>query len=277
APKGGLAGGRIKLAFPSVGATENALMAATLARGESIIEQAACEPEIEDLARFLQAIGAKIEGAGTSRITVQGHHNLGGAHHRVIADRIEVGSLLIAAAATGGQIRVSSCNPDHLDCVLAELQKANCTIHSTDDEITLKAGDRFEAQTIETQPFPGYPTDLQAQFMALMTQANGTSVIHETLFENRFMHVPELVRLGANITIKDRKAMVEGPTSLKGAPVMATDLRASMSLVIAGLVASGVTQIRRIYHLDRGYERLHTKLVALGADITRKPDQEGGL
>ncbi|MEM7071370.1 MAG: UDP-N-acetylglucosamine 1-carboxyvinyltransferase, partial [Pseudomonadota bacterium] len=248
APKNGLVGGRITFSSVSVGASENAIMAACLARGETVIENVACEPEIMDLVACLKSMGAIIEGEGTRTIHIQGQSRLHSAKHSVIADRIEVGSYLMAVAATQGQIVIDRCNPEHLTIVLDILQRAGCSITTTDHTITLKVEQPLLAQSIATEVYPGYPTDLQAQFMALMTQARGISLVHESIFENRFMHVPELIRFGSDITIDRRTAIIKGPTKLQAAPVMATDLRASMSLVIAALACQGCTQIRRIYH-----------------------------
>ncbi len=274
APSKGLTGGRVTFPIVSVGASENAIMAACLSRGESIIENAACEPEIVDLVDCLRAMGADIEGEGTSTIRIQGKQILHKARHVVIADRIEVGSYLMAAAATQGKITIEDCKPSHLLVVLEILERTGCVINIDDDSITLEAPDILRAQSIVTEVYPGYPTDLQAQFMALMMRAQGISLIHESIFENRFMHVPELARLGGNIKIEGMTAVVKGLAPLQGAPMMATDLRASMSLIIAALASVGVTQIRRVYHLDRGYSRLVEKLTSLGANIVRKPDQQ---
>ncbi|WP_242111036.1 UDP-N-acetylglucosamine 1-carboxyvinyltransferase [Luteimonas aquatica] len=265
-----LKGARIVFDIVSVGATENALMAATLAQGETVIENAAREPEIVDLAACLVALGARIEGAGSDRITVQGVERLGGGAHRVVADRIETGTFLVAAAMTGGRVTATHADPDSLEAVLAKLAEAGADIAVQDERITVDMqGRRPKAVDIVTQPHPGFPTDMQAQFMALNCIAEGTGVIDETIFENRFMHVNELLRLGADIHIEGHRATVHGVPRLSGAPVMATDLRASASLILAGLVAEGETTIDRIYHLDRGYERIEDKLSALGAQIRR--------
>ncbi|PJK10520.1 UDP-N-acetylglucosamine 1-carboxyvinyltransferase [Lysobacteraceae bacterium NML95-0200] len=265
-----LRGGRIAFDMVSVGATENVLMAAALAEGESVLENAAMEPEIVDLAECLIAMGAKIEGAGSSRIRVQGVERLHAATHTVLADRIEAGTFLVAAAMTGGKVTLRHAHPESMDAVLAKLVEAGAQIDCDNDSITLDMqGRRPRAVDINTMPHPGFPTDMQAQFMAMNTIAEGTGVIRETIFENRFMHVQELQRLGADIKIDGHTAIVRGVKGLTGAPVMATDLRASASLILAGLVADGETTIDRIYHLDRGYERIEAKLSGLGARIRR--------
>ncbi|PJK11171.1 UDP-N-acetylglucosamine 1-carboxyvinyltransferase [Lysobacteraceae bacterium NML08-0793] len=265
-----LRGGRIAFDMVSVGATENVLMAAALAEGESVLENAAMEPEIVDLAECLIAMGAQIEGAGSSRIRVQGVARLHAATHTVLADRIEAGTFLVAAAMTGGRVTLRHAHPESMDAVLAKLAEAGAEIHCENDSITLDMhGRRPRAVDINTMPHPGFPTDMQAQFMAMNCIAEGTGVIRETIFENRFMHVQELQRLGADIKIDGHTAIVRGVAGLTGAPVMATDLRASASLILAGLVADGETIIDRIYHLDRGYERIEAKLSGLGACIRR--------
>jgi UDP-N-acetylglucosamine 1-carboxyvinyltransferase len=254
----------------SVGATENVLMAATLAEGTSVLENAAMEPEIVDLADCLRAMGARIEGAGTSRIVVQGVERLHGGEHSVVADRIETGTFLVAAAMTGGRIVARNARPHTLDAVLDKLREAGARIELDEESITLDMQGRHpRAVDIVTAPHPGFPTDMQAQFMALNCIAEGTGIINETIFENRFMHVQELLRLGADIRVDGHTAVVRGVARLSGAPVMATDLRASASLILAGLAADGDTLIDRIYHLDRGYERIEAKLSALGARIRR--------
>jgi len=265
-----LVGGKITFPMVSVGATENALMAASLAFGETLIDNAAREPEIVDLAACLTAMGARIEGAGTSRITVHGVECLHGAQHHVIADRIETGTFLVAAAMTRGRITATHARPETLTAVLGKLREAGAEIITDDTTITLDMhGQRPRAVDIITAPHPGFPTDMQAQFMALNTIAEGDAMIDETIFENRFMHVNELLRLGADIQIDGPRARVRGVETLSAAPVMATDLRASACLVLAGLVAEGETTINRIYHLDRGYEQIERKLSALGAKIKR--------
>lgn len=270
---GRLQGARIPLDVPTVTGTENILMAAALAKGESVIENAAREPEIEDLARFLSAMGCEIEGAGTSTIRVQGADQLTPAPHSVLPDRIEAGTYLVAAAITGGDLTLTGVKPSDLTPVIESLRQAGCTVTVGETSVRCQAPDRIQPVDITTLPHPGFPTDMQAQLMALMTLADGESHITETIFENRFMHVPELVRLGADIQVDGNRATVRGVKGLTGATVMATDLRASASLVLAGLAAtSGVTEVLRLYHLDRGYERLVQKLQAVGADVARGQD-----
>jgi UDP-N-acetylglucosamine 1-carboxyvinyltransferase len=265
-----LTGCRIVFENTTVGGTENIMLAATLARGTTILENAAKEPEITDLANFLQSMGAVIEGAGSSVITIEGVAQLKPARHKVIADRIEAGTLLIAGAITGGDVTVKSCDPGNLESLLSHLTECGFEISAGDDWVRVSPNDHFRAVDVSTAPYPGFPTDLQAQYMALMTQADGTSVITERIFENRFMHVQELSRMGANITPKSQVCVVRGRRGgLTGAQVMATDLRASACLILAGLVAAGDTTVHRIYHLDRGYEHLERKLAGLGADIRR--------
>ena len=267
---GRLKGARHVFELVSVGATENVLMAAALAEGTTVLENAAMEPEIVDLADCLIAMGARIEGAGTSRIVIEGVEALHGCEHAVIADRIETGTFLVAAAMTGGRVTTTHARPDTLDAVLDKLREAGADIAIDGDRITLDMqGRRPRAVNLTTAPHPAFPTDMQAQFMALDCVADGVGVINETIFENRFMHVNELVRLGADIRVDGHTAVVRGSDALSGAPVMATDLRASASLILAGLVADGDTVIDRIYHLDRGYERIEAKLSALGAKIKR--------
>ena len=265
----GLRGGRIVLSSPSVGATETALMAAVLARGESEILNAARDPEVCDLALCLAAMGARIEGVGTHRILVQGVDALHHARHDLITDRIEAGTYAIAAAITGGHLEILGAHLEHLGSVGAVLESAGAQIWPTDRGLMVVRSGPLQAIDVSTEPYPGFPTDLQAQFMALMTIASGASVIRETVFESRFMHVPELGRLGANISLQGSTALVRGVERLHGAEVMATDLRASVSLVLAALVAEGETTVNRVYHLDRGYESLDRKLVQCGADIQR--------
>ncbi len=269
APAGGLRGGRIVFPLVSVGATENALMAAVLARGESVIENAAREPEIADLARCLVAMGAQIDGIGSDRLTIQGQERLHGADYRVMPDRIEAGSYACAAAITGGSLDLVGADIDDMTAILGGLGEAGLAIEPRDDAIRVSANGGLHALTLSTAPFPAFPTDMQAQFMAMLTLADGASLLTETIFENRYMHVPELARMGADIDVRGRSALVRGVVGLVGAEVMATDLRASMSLVLAGLAAAGETQVHRVYHLDRGYERLEEKLSAVGADIER--------
>lgn len=273
APAGGLVGGEIDLPFASVGATEHAMLAAALARGETVIENAAREPEIGDLADCLTAMGATIEGAGTSTIRIQGQSRLSGVTHRVVADRIETATYALAVAAAGGDAVLEGAVFGHNKALWSAMHEAGVTVEAVTDGVRVaRNGSKLDSVDIETQPFPGFPTDAQAQFMALMSLANGSSVIRETIFENRFMHAPELARLGADITVHGNEAVVRGVERLRGAPVMATDLRASVSLVIAGLAAEGETVVNRVYHLDRGFERLEAKLSGCGARIERLPD-----
>ena len=269
AKAGRLKGARLFTDMVTVTGTENLMMAACLADGETVIENAAREPEVVDLANCLVAMGAQISGAGTDVIRIRGVERLHGATHRIMPDRIETGTYLCAAAATGGQVRLTRTSAAYLDAVVDKLMDAGCEIGIEREAITLKAPARPTAVSIRTAPYPAFPTDMQAQFMALNAVADGTAVIRETIFENRFMHAVELIRLGADIKIDGNTAFVKGVAKLDGATVMATDLRASASLVIAGLVAQGETLIERIYHLDRGYEHLEQKLAALGARVRR--------
>lgn len=270
---GGLKGANIDFRLKSVGATQNVLMAASLAKGTSIIKNAALEPEVTDLVHLLQAMGAEIEGAGTDTLTVHGQRSLGGADHQVIPDRIEAGTYIMAAAMAGGDVEVTGMRPAHLSSLFPLLQEAGIELQIGKTSVLVRRnGGRLRAVDATTEPFPGFPTDLQAQYMTLMTRAEGTSHIRETVFENRFMHAPELMRMGAQIRIEGETAHVTGVDALRGAPVMATDLRASVSLVIAALAAEGQTQINRVYHLDRGFEALEAKLNACGADIARISD-----
>jgi UDP-N-acetylglucosamine 1-carboxyvinyltransferase len=268
-----LQGARITTDMVTVTGTENFLMAACLAEGETVLENAAQEPEIPDLAEMLIAMGAKIEGHGTSRIRIQGVEALHGCTHSVVADRIEAGTFLCAVAATGGDVLLKGGRADHLDAVIDKLRDAGVTVTAVPEGIRVQSSgpafERLKAQSFRTTEYPGFPTDMQAQFMALNAVSKGAAQVTETIFENRFMHVNELVRLGANIQIEGKVAMVEGVPLLSGATVMATDLRASASLVIAGLMADGETVVDRIYHLDRGYDRMEAKLRAIGADIER--------
>jgi len=267
---GGLKGARIVFPMVSVGATEDLMMAATLAAGETVLENAAREPEIGDLGRCLVAMGAEIEGLGTSTLRIQGVARLGGARHRTVSDRIEAGTYAMAAAITGGRVDLIGAEADHLGAVVEALTKAGVALTPTNRGLRAeRANGPVHGADIVTEPFPGFPTDLQAQFMALMTTAEGASMITETIFENRFMHVPELSRMGADIHLHGGTAMVRGVDALRGAPVMATDLRASASLVLAGLAAAGETTITRVYHLDRGFEAVERKLEACGARIER--------
>jgi UDP-N-acetylglucosamine 1-carboxyvinyltransferase len=264
-----LKGGTILFENATVGGTENLMMAASLADGTTRIENAAKEPEIVDLANYLNKMGAKVEGAGTSILTIHGVETLKPAEHNIIPDRIEAGTLLIAGAITGGEVTVTDCEPKDLSALIDKMRESGFKIQTEANSMTVFKCKGWKGVDVNTSPHPGFATDLQAQFMALMTIAEGTSVITETVFENRFMHVQELVRLGANITPKNRVAIIRGVKELKGAPVMATDLRASASLVLAALAADGDTRVNRIYHLDRGYEKLEDKLTALGAKIKR--------
>jgi len=268
--KKGLKGARIIFPKVSVGATHNVLMAAVLAKGETVMENAAREPEVGDVANCLVKMGARIDGIGTSTLRIQGRSHLEGAMHTVLPDRIETGTFAMAVAATGGNVVLEGTSRDLLDTALAAIERTGARIAEAEGGIRVtRDTDRLEPITIETQPFPGFPTDLQAQLMAMVSTAKGTSVIRETIFENRFMHVQELARLGADIRLMGDTATIVGVKGLKGAPVMATDLRASVSLVIGGLIAEGETMINRVYHLDRGFERLEEKLSRCGANIER--------
>ncbi|MEK7911081.1 UDP-N-acetylglucosamine 1-carboxyvinyltransferase [Burkholderia multivorans] len=264
-----LKGARIVTDMITVTGTENLLMAATLADGETVIENAAREPEVSDLAHLLVAMGAKIDGIGTDRLVIQGVERLHGAHHAVIPDRIEAGTFLCAVAAAGGDVTLTGVRPHILDAVIDKLREAGVTVEEGDRWLRVKMDRRPNAVTIRTSEYPAFPTDMQAQFMALNSVATGTAQVVETIFENRFMHVQELNRLGANITVDGNTALVTGVDKLSGANVMATDLRASASLVIAGLRAEGETRVDRIYHLDRGYDRMEAKLTAVGANVRR--------
>ena len=272
APGGRLSGGRVTFPFVSVGATENAIMAAVTARGGSIIENAAREPEIVDLCNCLVAMGAMIEGIGTETIEIEGRDRLYGATYRVMPDRIEAGSYACAAAITGGALDLVGVAASDMRATVAALEEAGVTVEERGDALHVSAANGINPLELATAPYPGFATDMQAQFMALLALAEGTSVLTETIFENRYMHVPELARMGADIRVTGRTAVVRGVDKLIGAPVMATDLRASMSLILAGLAAEGETQVARVYHLDRGYERLEEKLSAVGADIERVSD-----
>lgn len=269
APNGRLPGGRVTFPIVSVGATENALMAAVLASGSSVIDNAAREPEIVDLCRCLVAMGARIDGIGTERLEIEGVDRLHGATYAVMPDRIEAGSYACAAAITGGAVELAGIAAEDMRATIDALVEAGVTVEERRNALVVEATGPIGPLTLSTAPFPGFATDMQAQFMAMLTKANGASVLTETIFENRYMHVPELARMGADIQVRGRVAVVRGVDKLVGAPVMATDLRASMSLIIAGLAAEGETSVSRIYHLDRGYERLEEKLQAVGADIQR--------
>lgn len=264
-----LRGAKIYLDLPSVGATENLMMAAALAEGATVIENAAKEPEIDDLAKALNAMGGQVHGAGTDVIRIDGVSSLHGLDHRIIPDRIEAGSFVIAAALAGGEVYVKGGRADHLEAFLIKLREAGVLWSSDEDGIHVRGGGNIKSVDVKTLPYPGFPTDLQAQMMVLMAVADGVSVVTETIFENRFMHVPELDRMGADIKLEGNRAVVRGVKELSGAPVMASDLRASVALVLAGLVASGQTEVARVYHLDRGYEQIERKLSQLGAQIER--------
>ncbi|MGR3396958.1 UDP-N-acetylglucosamine 1-carboxyvinyltransferase [Pseudooceanicola nanhaiensis] len=268
--KGGLKGGIVDFPIVSVGATENALLAAVLAKGTSVIRNAAREPEIVDLVHCLRRMGAQIEGEGTSEITIQGVDRLGGATHPVVADRIELGTYMLAPAICGGEVELLGGRMDLVGAFCEKLDAAGITVRESENGITVsRHNGRTQAVDVTTEPFPGFPTDLQAQMMALLCTAEGTSVLEEKIFENRFMHAPELQRMGARIEVHGGTARVTGVEKLKGAPVMATDLRASVSLILAGLAAEGETIVNRVYHLDRGYEHVEDKLSAVGAKIER--------
>ncbi len=268
-----LKGARIMMEMVTVTGTENLMMAATLAEGTTVLENAAREPEVTDLANYLNKMGAKISGAGTDTITIQGVESLQGTTYKVVPDRIETGTFLVAAAITGGRVRVKDTDPHLLDAVLDKLRESGAEITSGEDWIELDMkGRRPKAVSVRTAPYPAFPTDMQAQFVALNAIAEGTGTIIETVFENRFMHVQELQRMGANIEVEGNTAIVRGVDELNGAPVMATDLRASASLILAGLVAKGETEVLRIYHIDRGYELIEEKLAYLGAQIRRVPE-----
>lgn len=268
APK--LTGARIYLDYPSVGATENILMAAVLAEGITVIENAAEEPEIVDLANFINSMGGKVRGAGTKVIKVEGVKNLGSTSHIIIPDRIEAGSYMVAAAITGGDLLLENVIIDHLKPVIAKLVEAGVEIEEEGNGIRVRASGPIQAVDLKTLPYPGFPTDMQAQFMALMAVAQGTSIITETVFENRFMHAEELRRMGADIKTDGRSAVIEGVAKLTGAPVKASDLRAGAALIIAGLAAEADTEITNVYHIDRGYDRIVDKLVGVGAKIRRE-------
>ena len=273
APAGGLRGAVVDFPIVSVGATENALMAATLARGTTVLKNAAREPEIVDLARCLRAMGAQIEGEGTSYITIQGVDALHGATHPVVTDRIELGTYMLAPAICGGEVECLGGRIELLSAFCEKLDEAGISVTETARGLKVGRRNGIRAVNVTTEPFPGFPTDLQAQFMALMCVAEGTSVLEETIFENRFMHAPELTRMGARIEVHGGHATVSGVDSLRGAPVMATDLRASVSLILAGLAAEGQTTVSRVYHLDRGYEHVVRKLRGVGAQIERVKEE----
>jgi UDP-N-acetylglucosamine 1-carboxyvinyltransferase len=272
APKGGLPGGRFVFPIVSVGATENAVMAAVLARGPTLLENAAREPEIVDLCNCLVAMGAKIGGIGTETLSIEGVRALHGATYAVMPDRIEAGSYACAAAITGGDLTLLGARTADMGATIASLREAGVEVSEVANGLRVQRANNLHGINVSTAPYPGFPTDMQAQFMAMLTLAEGASLLTETIFENRYMHVPELARMGADIAVRGRSALVRGVPRLTGAPVMATDLRASMGLIIAGLAAEGQTVVSRVYHLDRGYERLEEKLSAVGADIERLSD-----
>jgi UDP-N-acetylglucosamine 1-carboxyvinyltransferase len=265
----GLRGAYIQMETVTVTGTENLMMAATLADGETVLDNAACEPEVGDLAAMLRAMGAHIEGDGTRTIRIRGARRLRGCRHRIIPDRIEAGTFAVAAAITRGDVEVAGCNPQHLTAVLTQLAQAGAEISIGKDGFRIRGRDPISSKNVTTYPYPAFPTDMQAQYMALMTQGDGTAIITETIFENRFLHGLELIRMGADITIEGRQALVRGGRPLTGARVLASDLRASASLILAGLVAEGETVIDRVYHLDRGYYRIEDKMAQLGARIER--------
>jgi UDP-N-acetylglucosamine 1-carboxyvinyltransferase len=271
APRGGrLPGGRVFFDKITVTGTENILMAASLAEGETVIESAAREPEITDLAELLTKMGADVEGAGTSTIRVRGKKELHGASHTIIPDRIEAGTFLVAGAITNGHLELTGCAPEHMTSIISKLRETGVEIRETAlGTLEVRGAKKLVAADVRTEEYPGFATDMQAQFMALATQAEGTSAITETIFENRFLHASEMIRMGANISIEGRRAVVHGPSTLSGTNVIASDLRASASLVLAALVAGGETLIDRVYHIDRGYERIEEKLAAVGARIRR--------
>ena len=266
---GRLRGADVQFGKVTVTGTENLMMAATLARGSTTLRNAAREPEIVDLADLLNKMGARVNGAGSETIQIEGVESLGGAEHTIIPDRIETGTFIVAAALTGGQLEIKDCRPDHLESVISKLRNVGVVIKEVNPTTLEVTSDGLKAGDVSTAPYPDFPTDMQAQYMVLMTQAQGRSEIVETVFDNRFMHASELQRMGAQIHIDGRSAIVDGPTSLTGARVIASDLRASASLVLAGLIASGETLIDRVYHIDRGYEKIEAKLRAVGADIER--------
>ncbi len=274
AENGRLHGAKIYLDFPSVGATENIMMAAVLAKGTTVIENVAKEPEIVDLANFLNKMGAKVKGAGTGTIRIEGVDILFGADHTIIPDRIEAGTFMVAAAITGGNVFVQGAIPEHLTSLIAKMEEMGITILEEGDGVRVIGTERLKAVDIKTMPHPGFPTDMQSQMMALLLRAKGTSMITETVFENRFMHVEEFRRMNADIKIEGRSVVINGPSNIQGAEVTATDLRAGAALVVSGLVADGITSITELKHLDRGYVDFHKKLAALGADIERIEEEE---
>jgi UDP-N-acetylglucosamine 1-carboxyvinyltransferase len=272
-PQGGLLGAEIEFEKISVTGTENVMMAATLARGKTVIHNAAREPEVRDLAELLNKMGARVRGGGTPKIEIEGVESLGSAQHTIIPDRIETGTFIVAGAITKGELEIKDCNPEHCNRIIGKLREVGVEIEEVNQStLHVRSTNSIRAGNLQTEEYPGFPTDMQAQFMTLMTQADGRSEILEKIFENRFMHASELQRMGARIQISHDKAVVEGPTQLIGARVQASDLRASASLVLAGLIAEGETVIDRVYHIDRGYEKIETKLKAVGADIVRLRD-----
>jgi len=271
---GRLKGAKIYLDFPSVGATENIMMAATLAQGTTIIENVAKEPEIVDLANFLNKMGARVKGAGTGTLRIEGVDVLFGADHAIIPDRIEAGTFMVAAAITGGDVLVKGAIPEHLSSLIAKMEEMGVEIHEEEDAVRVIGPDCLKAVDIKTMPHPGFPTDMQSQMMALLLRAEGTSMITETVFENRFMHVEEFRRMNADIKIEGRSVILNGPSNLQGAEVSATDLRAAAALILTGLVSEGVTRVTELKHLDRGYVDFHGKLASLGADIERVKEEE---
>ncbi|WP_042354339.1 UDP-N-acetylglucosamine 1-carboxyvinyltransferase [Bacillus rubiinfantis] len=271
---GRLRGAKIYLDFPSVGATENIMMAATLAEGTTIIENVAKEPEIVDLANFLNKMGARVKGAGTGTLRIEGVEMLFGADHNIIPDRIEAGTFMVAAAITGGNVLVKGAVPEHISSLIAKMEEMGVTIMEEEDGVRVIGPEHLKAVDIKTMPHPGFPTDMQSQMMALLLRAEGTSMITETVFENRFMHVEEFRRMNADIKIEGRSVILNGPSNLQGAEVSATDLRAAAALILTGLVADGVTRVTELKHLDRGYVNFHEKLAALGADIERVKEAE---
>ena len=274
AENGRLHGAKIYLDFPSVGATENIMMAAVLAEGTTVIENVAKEPEIVDLANFLNKMGAKVKGAGTGTIRIEGVDILFGADHAIIPDRIEAGTFMVAAAITGGNVFVQGAIPEHLTSLIAKMEEMGITILEEGNGVRVIGTEHLRAVDIKTMPHPGFPTDMQSQIMALLLHAKGTSMITETVFENRFMHVEEFRRMNADIKIEGRSVVINGPSNLQGAEVAATDLRAAAALIVSGLVADGITSITELKHLDRGYVDFHKKLAALGADIERIEEEE---
>src|SRR5690606_12735056 len=272
--KGELKGAEIYLDFPSVGATENIMTAASLAKGTTIIENAAKEPEIVDLANFINAMGGRVIGAGTDTIRIEGVKELKGCEHYIIPDRIEAGTFMVAAAITRGDVLIENAVPEHMTALTAKMREMGVEVIEEDEGIRVRANDPLKAVDIKTMPHPGFPTDMQAQMMALLLTANGTSIITETVFENRFMHVEEFRRMNAQAKIEGRSVFIEGPVKLQGAEVSATDLRAAAALILTGLVSEGVTRVTKLNHLDRGYVDFHKKLAALGANIERVADMD---